>query len=386
MFNLLDLGLLPAAAAASGVASRLPRVLVLGDADFAYAHALARRLGSAAAITATAFEDEDSLLVRYPHAASTMEALRSMGTTVRCGVDARRLETLAAEEAASVAMPMQWERVVFNLPQSPAEPKARNQIQRHRTLLRELCVSCAAHLAPHGELWITLLSGQGGTPLDPIQRSSPGDTWQLQEQAACAGLLVRAVESIDLGALEAAGYSPTGRRANQPLGVRRKAKGLVLHVMTAARPADGEDAPRSVAPLEWTLDNSFWLGGGGATASASAPTEEEEPDPAELLERCRDALGSLGAHALAAEPSLIDKYTEPSSGRRARTFRFIYRSSVLPLCRERALVLNAQVCAALACGGAARLETRIPSQEAIERLSGDEGEEGAEAATTGDRT
>jgi hypothetical protein len=196
---------------------------------------------------------------------------------------------------------------------------------------------------------------------------------------------VRAVESIDLGALEAAGYAPTGRRANQPLGVRRKAKGLVLHVMTAARPADGEDAPRSVAPLEWTLDNSFWLGGGGATASASAPTEEE-PDPAELYERCRDALGSLGAHALAAEPSLIDKYTEPSSGRRARTFRFIYRSSVLPLCRERALVLNAQVCAALACGGAARLETRIPSQEAIERLSGDEGEEGAAAATTGDRT
>lgn len=321
-----------------------PRVLLLGDADFAYATALSTKLGSHAKITATAFEEEDALLVRYPHAASSMAALRSMGATVRCGIDGRRVEVLDPSKA--------WERVVFNLPQSPAEPKARNQIQRHRALLRELCVSCANHLAPEGELWITLLSGQGGTPLDPVQRAT-GDTWRIQEQAAFAGLLVSAVAAVDLGALEAAGYAPTGRRANQPLGKRRKAKGLIAHVLTAAQPEAHESAPRGVAPLEYTLDNSFWLGDG-----------EDAPTPAELLARCRDALGAYEAHALSAEPALIDSYERPEDGRRARTYRFVYRSSVLPLCRERALELNSRVCAALSAHDA--LAPRIPSPQTID--------------------
>ena len=181
----------------------------------------------------------------------------------------------------------------------------------------------------------------------------------LQEQAACAGLLVHAVENVDLAELEAVGYTPTGRRANQPLGKRRKAKGMVLHVMTAARPDEGADAPNSVAPLEWSFDNSFWLG-----------DAEVEPTPAELLSRCRDALAPSASHALAAEPSLVDSYTRPEDGKRARTYQFVYRSSVLPLSRDRTLELNAQVCAALA--EKSSLELRVPSQATVERLTDDD--------------
>lgn len=242
--------------------------------------------------------------------------------------------------------------------------KARNQIQRHRALLRDFCASAASQLTVDGQLWITLLSGQGGTPLDPIQRS-PGDTWQLQHEAAKAGLLVRAVEPVDLETLEAVGYAPTGRRANQPLGTKRKQKGLVVHVLTAAAPSAGESAPSGVAPLEWTLDNSFWIDG------------DAVPSEATLHDHCREALGPDRAHALAEAPSLIDAYTRPADGRRARTYRFVYRSSVLPLSRERALEINGAVCEALA---ARCFEPRIPSRQALDELgqayaqSGPEGE------------
>jgi len=232
-----------------------------------------------------------------------------------------------------------WERIVFNLPQAPAECKARNQIQRHRALLRDFCASASAALAPHGQLWISLLAGQGGTPLDPIQRQ-PGDTWQLALEAASSGLLVCQVGEANLEALEEAGYTPAGRRGNQgnhnqPLGKRRKQKGMVVHVLTAARPGDGAGAPQSISPFEWALDNSFWL------------TSEAPPDAASMLTHCRAALGPEAAHAIAEQPSLVDAYERPSDGRRAQTYRFLYRSSVLPLCKAYALELNAKVTEAL---------------------------------------
>ena len=148
--SLLDLGL-----RGSREPSTPARVLVCGDADFRYSCALAARLGSSAVITATAYEDEDALLVRYPQAAPSIASLLSLGVGVRCGVDARHL---AAHFGASAT----WERIIFNLPQEPAERKARNQIQRHRALLRDFCASAAPQLTPDGQLWISLLAGQGG--------------------------------------------------------------------------------------------------------------------------------------------------------------------------------------------------------------------------------
>lgn len=289
-------------------------------------------------IYASAYEPEAELLSRYPNAAENMAALLRRGVNVDCGVDARDLSTKYGGTA-------RFDRIVFNLPQSPPAPKARNQIQRHRALLRDFCGSARSVLAPSGELWITLLAGQGGTPLDPIERS-PGDTWQVQLQAASAGLLVTRVDPVigaDLDALQTSGYCPTGRRKEGlPLGAKRKEKGLVVHVLAAeASSADAEAgaAAEGVAPLEWTLDNSFWLHG----EAASSP-----PEGAELLEVCRRALGEEGASDVLAEtPALVDAYERPEDGQKARTFRFIYRSSTVALSRERALKLNARVCDAL---------------------------------------
>ena len=123
MGTLLDLGLLdPPVAARSSI-------LVCGDADCSYSSALSRRLGSLlSGLCATTYEEEAPLMKRYPYAAKAVGSLRSSGARVCFGVDARQIGTHFPDE--------RWERIVFNLPQAPPLPGAKNQIQRHRTLLR----------------------------------------------------------------------------------------------------------------------------------------------------------------------------------------------------------------------------------------------------------
>ena len=361
--TLLDLGLPPEPAKINR------NILICGDADFAYSLALESSLSERGGVSlfASAYEPEDELIARYPHAAAAIETLSSRGVAVRCGVDARAI-------SASFGDSLRFDRIVFNLPQSPPAPKARNQIQRHRALLRDFCGSAATALAPAGQLWITLLAGQGGTVLDPIQRAA-GDTWMLQSEAAKSGLLITDVHSADLDVLEASGYTPTGRRGGGALGTKRKSKGLVVHVLRPERQpgvgssSDGaaeEDAgePCSVAPFEHTLDNSFWVEG------------ETEPTLTELRETAASALPPEARHALIGEPTLVDAYARPEDGRRARTYRFVYRSSVLALHKERALSLNAKVCAALSEAYSAEYRNpKPPAQQPGAEASGVEADE-----------
>ena len=80
------------------------------------------------------------------------------------------------------------------------------------------------------------------------------NTWQIQHEAARAGLLTTEVTPCDLDELLSAGYAPTGRRGGKHLGKNRQARGLVAHVLSRE-----DDRCRSVAPLSWLFDNSFWL-------------------------------------------------------------------------------------------------------------------------------
>jgi len=310
-----------------------PRVLVCGDADFAYSSALARALrerGVDARLFASAYEDRALLLERYPSAAGAAGALAGAGADVRFGVDARALRDHYGDGA-------RFERVVFNLPQAPPEPGRRNQIQRHRALLRAFCTSAASVLAPGGQLWVTLLAGQGGTPLDPIPRP-PGDTWQIQLAAAEGGLLVTGAHPADIDALAARGYVPTGRTAGAvPVGEARKRKGMLVHVLERA----GGPGVEAVGDLEWSFENSFWVAD-GAGAAALGPV-------------ARDALPGDWSRAFVGAVA-VDSY-DPGDGRTAVSLRFTFRSRRLPLTRARALQLNAALCRAAAAAG---LEARYP--------------------------
>jgi len=380
--GLLDLGLQWQARGFTRVAP--PRVLLCGDADFSYAAALVSELGAAAEVTATAFEEEPDLLLRYPYAAETMERLRAADARLGFGIDARTLREHYPTQT--------WDRVVFNLPQAPPQAKARNQIQRHRALLRDFCESAAGVLEPHGQIWVTLLAGQGGTPLDSVQRV-PGDSWQVQLAAAQSDLLVVAVLEAEMEELAAGGYMPGGRgiRRVSKIGAMRKAQGLVAHVLvkegdlldepvavaaaacrasgkaaTARSEVSGEGGDGAgvvsalgVSPLAWKFDNSFW--------DAERPLSEDE------LERlCRDSLGEE-ADVMSASPELLDVY-QNAEGRGSRTYRFFYGSSRLALSRDRALSMNRQVCEAVAASGAGL--PRTPSAEALAAGDLSDGESG----------
>ena len=317
MVKLVDLGL----SSPHTSIARPARVLVCGDADFDYTKALTQRLREVEVWT-SCFEREDDLLERYPHAAPSIDSLRQDARVrVRFGVDARRI--------AQHFKGCTFDRIVFNLPQAPVVPGARNKIQRHRRLLSDVCASAESALAANGQLWITLLAGQGGTSLDPIARPA-GDTWQLQHAGANANLLLRAVSHVDVDSL---GYTPTGRRSNQRLTPSRLANGLVVHVLSR----EGEPAePAVCGPLEWHFHNTFQV---------AAPVEP--PNTLPLLEWTREALGSTCAHALVNPPVLL-RARRLDDGRDAFTYRFIYRSARVALSRERIAAANGRACETIA--------------------------------------
>ena len=130
--TLLDLGVQPL--------SGPSRVLLCGEADFSYAAALCATQRGAIEVTATAFEEEMELHERYPHAAEALARVRAAGARCDFGVDARELSRRYPSE--------EWDRVVFNLPQAPPEPRRRNQIQRQRALLREIELQALFRGAP----------------------------------------------------------------------------------------------------------------------------------------------------------------------------------------------------------------------------------------------
>lgn len=125
---------------------------------------------------------------------------------------------------------------------------------------------------------------------------------------------------------------------------------MVVHVLTRAAAAAAVP-PRAVAPLEWVFDNSFWLDG-------------RVPEETELWAAGRAALEPVEQHTLTAAPALIDDYTRPDDGRRARTYRFSYSSSTLALSRELALELNARVCEATVTSFSAQHRTPADDQPA----------------------
>ena len=349
--SLMDLGLRSTKLSSSKPA----RVLVCGDADFAYSEALVSALSCDSEavgvhLYATCYETEEMLLDRYPHAASTIAALRQRGNVaeVLFGIDCRNISAHFGEGAT-------FDRIVFNLPQAPVVPGARNKIQRHRALLADFCASAEAALAPHGQLWVTLLAGQGGTCLDSVRRPL-GDSWQIQQAGASANLLVRAAKHVDQ---ETLGYVPTGRRANQRITPTRLARGLVVHVLSR----EGEPAePAACGALEWCFQNSFHC----------EDASQTPPDPLALFEAARDTLDETTVHSLVVPPELLSE-RDLGAGERAWTYLFTYRSAQLALSRERVQRANAAACRHLALVTKLQWTLGYPVRRPLRNSTGDLG-------------
>jgi len=128
-----------AAAAAASLAT-IPfehddTILLLGEANFSFAHALLLRHHPGHLICATAYDSEAECEEKYPDAKKHIKALRDAGARVLFGVDAGALE-----KSKEVGKGRRFSRVVFNFPHTGKgiTDQDRNVRSNQEMLLRTL--------------------------------------------------------------------------------------------------------------------------------------------------------------------------------------------------------------------------------------------------------
>ena len=211
---------------------------------------------------------------------------------------------------------------------------------------------------------VTLARGQGGTAADAPHLRAWGDSWQLTEQAAGAGLLLAAVSPFDEDLWAAAGYNSRGYKRSEHKGFAVSSARSHVLVPTGL-------GVEGMWSRTHTFDCSFWCDqppmaaavAVAAAAAAAAETRDElgtaaeatgeqqqqqlpPPPPVFTEERLLAAVTAVaaldGAHV--AECRLLDEFEHPVHRRRSKCYRMAY---------------TAQGDAALSTEGAAELHTRV---------------------------
>ena len=175
---------------------------------------------------------------------------------------------------------------------------------------------------------MSLAAGQGGTPADGKAQREWGNSWQLTEMAAAAGLVLVAAPAFQATRWEAAGYRSRGHRRGVQGERAFRTEGAVSHCVMRWTPALGD----ALWPPTHEHHVSFWLpspwptsppgtaahdtvgvmllrmllswcavltlacdpGGGVAAAAATATATEEarpasgERDPTQPCAQCKD--------------------------------------------------------------------------------------------------
>ncbi|CAJ1363826.1 unnamed protein product [Effrenium voratum] len=273
------------------------RKLLLGEGNFSFSWALCQ-LTTGAELTSSCFESCEQHRQRFQASEAREQQLRGRGVRVLHGVDATDLKTLPSD----VITP--FDRIIFQFPQHPE----RNKIHLNRELLAAFLKQSEALLAEKGEVVVSLLRGQGGTPFE-LEERRPKDTWQVQELAMEAGLLLVRVTSFPEAELATLGYQRTGFRGQGLHGSTKEvyqergfnSEGSLTHCF--ARPGDGVTA---ACPIERRHDISFWV-----------------VDP----KFSEDLLRRSFPEEFCPQVTLLDEYRSPQDGREARTYRLSVSSS-----------------------------------------------------------
>lgn len=288
------------------------RVLIVGDGNFSFAraflrHNAARVAADAVQATASSLDSRQQLADMYPRSAEILGELARGGVRVLHEVDATVLE------ASPVAHLAPFDRVVFNFPHFAAGGNRRNKISRHRQLLREFLASACHVLGADGQVWVTLCRGQGGTPLDEARAPRAfGDTWQVVQCAADAGLLLLDAHLCPVDALQALGYYSVGYQLREQAFWTRDS---VTHVFV--REGGGAEAQ---FPIKWSRAMSVWV---------------DCEDQRELDELARRVLREHFPPPASVELRQVDAYTCGSTGRKAVTYEVEVASRHEALSRAR---------------------------------------------------
>ncbi|TXT15917.1 hypothetical protein VHUM_00420 [Vanrija humicola] len=140
-------------AAATIPFARDDTVLLLGEANFSFAHALVIGRGHPAhLVCATAFDSEEETYDKYPDAKAHVAALRAAGSRVAFNIDAGALD----RAHKVVGKGRRWSRVVFNFPHAGSGITDQDRNVRDNQLLLQRSLA---------SVWPLLTEGPSAFPM-----------------------------------------------------------------------------------------------------------------------------------------------------------------------------------------------------------------------------
>ena len=173
--------------------------LIIGDGNFSFSVSFTNRTKNYA-ITATSLETKENVL-SHDGAAENLKFLQENGVAVHHRVDGTKLNTFQAISGLLFSL------IIFNFPHTGGK----SNIKENRELVKQFLSSSSQFLDSEGEIWLTLCRGQGGTPVDCLQRGYE-NSWKVVELAGEAGLVLSHVQPFCCQ--DWPQYRPTGYRGS----------------------------------------------------------------------------------------------------------------------------------------------------------------------------
>jgi hypothetical protein len=273
------------------------RILVVGDGDFSFSRALCRRntqFGSKARITATSLDCRESVLGKYPGAASILEEL-DMDPLV---------EVLHRVDAMSLLSHMRnrspFDIVVWNFPYPVISAPV--QAGEGAALLDGFLASVgeAAVLSEGGRVYITLANAQGGSTREAKRLKN---SWRIEDVAAKKGFNL--LEVIPFNVTEYAGYTPRRAFSDEsfPHADAR------VHILQRCHAQQRQTTASSATGYERLGSKDRHLGGRLASAIHSAPFRCRALSPQSGRGVIPNCLASFAAKSATARSLLVAEQT-----------------------------------------------------------------------------
>ncbi|MCJ1433819.1 hypothetical protein MMC27_003184 [Xylographa pallens] len=166
------------------------RILLIGEGDFSFAHSLHLH-HACTALTATTLETRNTLLAKYPQAASHINALELAAQKVLFSIDATKLGLPLPTGGGPTIRKAPWDRIIFNFPHVGGLTKDVNrQVRANQELLVKFLERAKVLLAPGATVVVTVFEGE------------PYSLWNLRDLGRHVGLKVERSFKFDAGLYE----------------------------------------------------------------------------------------------------------------------------------------------------------------------------------------
>jgi len=202
-------------------------ILILGDGDFSYSLALAKKNKSRgnAHITATSFDSQKVVKKTYGSARENIKRLRNHDkVTVIHNVDATNLSPPISKEC--------YESIVWNFPY-PADQKGGVSSTICSEMILHFFRQAKEVLTPAGKIYLTLSQRQGGTTREV---AAPRLAWDIEEQCYQADLDL--IEVLPFDPEEFEGYEPKRAYADVTFPYGKAGKTHVIQHRKETKPGD----------------------------------------------------------------------------------------------------------------------------------------------------